>query len=128
VIGLQLERMIRGFFKVNVLAMLLYAVQQDARVQLVHPYSPLPLKIYAACKVAVVYPLFLYTNFSGYIDLVIAIARLMRAGLLSIETDEGPVLASRYTRAVYVGVLGLAIVVTTVLLNQPAPDIVYKAF
>jgi len=80
-IGLQLERIIRGFFKVNVLAVLLHAVQEDALEQLVHPYSPLPLKIYAAFKLAVVFPLFVYANFSGYIDIVIALARLMRVRL-----------------------------------------------
>jgi D-alanyl-lipoteichoic acid acyltransferase DltB (MBOAT superfamily) len=81
VIGLQLERIIRGFFKVNVLAMLLHAVQEDALVQVTHPYSPLSVKVYAAFKLAVVYPFFLYANFSGYIDIVIAIARLMRVKL-----------------------------------------------
>lgn len=80
-IGLQLERIVRGFFKVSVLAMLLHAVQEDALVQLVHPYSPFTLKIYAAFKLAVVYPVFLYANFSGYIDIVIALARLMRLQL-----------------------------------------------
>jgi D-alanyl-lipoteichoic acid acyltransferase DltB (MBOAT superfamily) len=80
-IGLQLERIIRGFFKVNVLATLLNAVQEDALLQLVHPYAPPSLRVYAACKLAVVYPIFLYANFSGYIDIVIALARLMRVRL-----------------------------------------------
>ena len=80
-IGLQLERIIRGFFKVNVLALLLQAIQVDALAQLLHPYAPLWLKIYAAFKLAVVYPLFVYANFSGYIDIVIALARLMRVRL-----------------------------------------------
>jgi D-alanyl-lipoteichoic acid acyltransferase DltB (MBOAT superfamily) len=80
VIGLQLERIVRGFFKVNILAMLLQAVQEDAVAQLVHP-SPPALKLYAALRLAVVYPLFLYANFSGYIDIVIAVARLMRVRL-----------------------------------------------
>jgi hypothetical protein len=52
----------------------------------------------------------------------------LRAALLSIETAEGPVLTSRYARVVYASALGLAALVMTVLLNQPAPDIVYKAF
>jgi D-alanyl-lipoteichoic acid acyltransferase DltB (MBOAT superfamily) len=80
VIGLQLERIIRGFFKVNVLAMLLDAVKQDAFAQL---FQPLPLsgKMFSAFRLAVVYPFFLYANFSGYIDIVIALARLMRVRL-----------------------------------------------
>jgi D-alanyl-lipoteichoic acid acyltransferase DltB (MBOAT superfamily) len=52
----------------------------------------------------------------------------LRARLLSIRTSEGPVLTSRYARVVYASALGLAAFVMTVLLSQPAPGIVYKAF
>lgn len=94
VIGLQLERIIRGFFKVNVLATLLFAVHEDALVQIAHPFSPLSLKLYAAFKLAVVYPFFLYANFSGYIDIVIALARLMRVRLP--ENFDRPFSASSF--------------------------------
>ena len=80
VIGFQLERLIRGFFKVNVLAMLLHAVHEDALAQMWQPL-PLPAKLFSAFRLAVVYPFFLYANFSGYIDIVIALARLMRVRL-----------------------------------------------
>jgi D-alanyl-lipoteichoic acid acyltransferase DltB (MBOAT superfamily) len=80
VIGLQLERIVRGFFKVNVLAMLFHMVQEDALAQMSQPLPP-SLKLYAAFRLVIVYPLFLYSNFSGYIDLVIALARLMRVRL-----------------------------------------------
>ena len=80
VAGLQLERIVRGFFKVNVLAMLLHAVQENALAQMSPPF-PLTLKLVAAIQLAVVYPFFLYANFSGYIDIVIALARLMRVRL-----------------------------------------------
>ncbi len=80
VIGLQLERIVRGFFKVNVLAMLFDMVRVDALAQMFEPL-PAPVKMIAAFKLAVVYPLFLYANFSGYIDIVIALARLMRVRL-----------------------------------------------
>jgi D-alanyl-lipoteichoic acid acyltransferase DltB (MBOAT superfamily) len=53
---------------------------------------------------------------------------LLRAALLSIRTAEGPVLTSRYARVVYASALGMAALVITVLLQQPAPGIVYKAF
>ena len=53
---------------------------------------------------------------------------VLRAALLSIQTAEGPVLTSRYARVVYASVLGLAALVITILLQQPAPGIVYKAF
>lgn len=78
--GLQIERIIRGFFKVNVLATFFHAFQDDALAQL---FQPLPLsdKFVAALRLAAIYPLFLYCNFSGYIDIVIAIARLMRVRL-----------------------------------------------
>jgi alginate O-acetyltransferase complex protein AlgI len=79
-VGLQLERIVRGFFKVNVLAALLYAVQEDALAQMYGPF-PLPLRLLAAFRLVVVYPFFLYANFSGYIDIVIALARLMRVRL-----------------------------------------------
>jgi alginate O-acetyltransferase complex protein AlgI len=80
VVGLQLERIIRGFFKVNVLAMVFNALQQDALVQISQPL-PATFKLWAALRLAVLYPLFLYCNFSGYIDIVIALARLMRVRL-----------------------------------------------
>jgi alginate O-acetyltransferase complex protein AlgI len=79
-VGLQLERIIRGFFKVNVLAMLCNTVHIDALAQVYQPISP-SLKLYAAFRLSIVYPIFLYANFSGYIDIVIALARLMRVRL-----------------------------------------------
>ncbi len=80
VIGLQLERIIRGFFKVNVLAMLLHRMQENGLQQLTQPV-PIEHKLFAAIQLTVAYPLFLYANFSGYIDIVIALARLMRIQL-----------------------------------------------
>jgi D-alanyl-lipoteichoic acid acyltransferase DltB (MBOAT superfamily) len=80
VIGLQLERIVRGFFKVNVLALIFNMIRVDALAQLSQPL-PLSIKLYAAFRLVLVYPLFLYSNFSGYIDIVIAIARLMRVRL-----------------------------------------------
>ena len=59
---------------------------------------------------------------------VLAAWEWLRAALLSIETMEGPVFLSRYARVIYTTALGLAAYVITVLLNQPAPDIIYKAF
>jgi len=78
--GQQLERIIRGFFKVNVLAMLLQRLQENGLEQLTQPL-PVEHKLLAAIQVTVAYPLFLYANFSGYIDIVIALARLMRVQL-----------------------------------------------
>jgi len=93
VIGLQLERIVRGFFKVNVLAMLLHAVQQHALAQMSQPL-PLGIKLVSAFGLAVVYPFFLYANFSGYIDIVIALARMMRVRLP--ENFDRPFSASSF--------------------------------
>jgi D-alanyl-lipoteichoic acid acyltransferase DltB (MBOAT superfamily) len=93
VIGSQLERIIRGLFKVNVLAVLLSVIQEDAVAQMAHS-SPSSVKIYAAFRLAIVYPFFLYANFSGYIDIVIALARLMRVRLP--ENFDRPFSASSF--------------------------------
>ncbi len=93
VIGLQLERIVRGFFKVNVLAMLLHAVQEDALAQMSQPVV-LSIKLFAAFRLTIAYPFFLYANFSGYIDIVIALARLMRVRLP--ENFDRPFSASSF--------------------------------
>ncbi|MFY9853401.1 MAG: MBOAT family O-acyltransferase [Terracidiphilus sp.] len=93
VIGLQMERIIRGFFKVNVLALVLDMVRSDSLAQMSQPLPP-SLKLFAAFKLAVVYPFFLYANFSGYIDIVIALARLMRVRLP--ENFDRPFSASSF--------------------------------
>ncbi len=93
VIGLQLERIIRGFFKVNVLAMLLHMMQENGLEQLPQPV-PVERKVLAAIQLTVAYPLFLYANFSGYIDIVIALARLMRIQLP--ENFDRPFSASSF--------------------------------
>jgi D-alanyl-lipoteichoic acid acyltransferase DltB (MBOAT superfamily) len=93
VVGLQLERIVRGFFKVNVLAQLLNFAREDALIQLTHP-MPLSLKLYAAIRLIGIYPIFLYANFSGYIDIVVALARLMRVRLP--ENFDRPFSASSF--------------------------------
>jgi len=60
--------------------MLLHALHDDALAQMSQPL-PLGMKAFAAFRLATLYPLFLYSNFSGYIDIVIALARLMRVQL-----------------------------------------------
>ncbi len=59
---------------------------------------------------------------------ILAAWEWLRAALLSITLSGGPVLTSRYARVVYATAMGLVAFVMTVLLNQPAPGIVYKAF
>jgi alginate O-acetyltransferase complex protein AlgI len=93
VVGPQLERIIRGFFKVNVLAMLLLSVQDRALQELQHSF-PSSQRVLLAFLLAVLYPFFLYSNFSGYIDIVIAVARLMRVRLP--ENFDRPFSASSF--------------------------------
>ncbi len=52
----------------------------------------------------------------------------LRRALLSIRIADGPLFTGRYARVVYMTVLGVVALAVTVVLNQPAPDIVYKAF
>jgi alginate O-acetyltransferase complex protein AlgI len=79
-IGLHLERIVRGLFKIDVVAMILDALRQVAITEL-SPVLPAEVRMFAAFRLAVIYPFFLYVNFSGYIDIVIALARLMRLRL-----------------------------------------------
>jgi alginate O-acetyltransferase complex protein AlgI len=92
-IGLQLERIVCGFFKVNVLAMLLHSLQENALDRISQP-TPIGTKLAFAFLLVFVYPFFLYANFSGYIDIVIALARLMRVRLP--ENFDRPFSASSF--------------------------------
>ncbi|MBV9302376.1 MAG: hypothetical protein JOY62_03105 [Acidobacteriaceae bacterium] len=78
--GAALERIVIGFFKVNVLSLLLSSVQQRALVTLT-PNQPFPNRVLIGIVIAASYPLYLYCNFSGYIDIVIGIARFLRLEL-----------------------------------------------
>jgi D-alanyl-lipoteichoic acid acyltransferase DltB (MBOAT superfamily) len=93
IIGLQLERIVRGFFKVNVLAVVFNMVRVDALAQLSQPL-PTSFKLYAAFRLTVISPFFIYANFSGYIDIVIALARLLRLRLP--ENFDRPFSASSF--------------------------------
>jgi D-alanyl-lipoteichoic acid acyltransferase DltB (MBOAT superfamily) len=75
-IGAAVERIVTGVFKTNVLALILSDLQASALAQLArgadgHGYLIPGVLAFAS------YPLFLYCNFSGYIDIVIGIARLL---------------------------------------------------
>lgn len=80
--GRALERIIIGFFKVNVLSAIFSAIQHDSLATLGAPLTFESRVIHGAVTIAV-YPLYLYCNFSGYIDIVIGIARF-----LDIELPE----------------------------------------
>jgi hypothetical protein len=60
--------------------------------------------------------------------IILAFWEWLRVALLSIRNAEGAVLTNRYSRVVYASALGLAAFIMTILLNQSAPDLVYKVF
>jgi alginate O-acetyltransferase complex protein AlgI len=76
----SLERIVIGFFKVNVLSLLLSFAQTQAILSF-SPRLGLGEKISKACVIFAVYPFYLYCNFSGYIDIVIGVARFFRLEL-----------------------------------------------
>ena len=59
---------------------------------------------------------------------VLAMWERLRTELLKIRTAEGPALTSRYALVVYATTMAVIVLLVTVVLNQPAPGIVYKAF
>jgi alginate O-acetyltransferase complex protein AlgI len=58
----------------------------------------------------------------------LALWELLRAELLKLRTAGGPALTSRYALVVYATTMAVIALVVTIVLNQPAPGIVYKAF
>jgi alginate O-acetyltransferase complex protein AlgI len=78
--GEALERIILGIFKVNVLSVFLLMIHGSALNSLVAAHT-VTGRVFAAVTILVVYPFYIYCNFSGYIDLVIGIARFLRIRL-----------------------------------------------
>ncbi len=80
VIGAAIERVILGYFKVAVVSMLLSQSQHQAIATLAAD-QPLSSRILNAALIASIYPVYLYFNFSGYVDVVIGVARMFRIEL-----------------------------------------------
>jgi D-alanyl-lipoteichoic acid acyltransferase DltB (MBOAT superfamily) len=78
--GQALERILVGFFKVNVLSLTLSMMQTEALTTL-HTADPFGTRVLHGMLIVAIYPLYLYCNFSGYIDMVIGIARFLRIEL-----------------------------------------------
>jgi alginate O-acetyltransferase complex protein AlgI len=79
-IGIAIERIIKGFFKTNVLALAFSVIHGNATMQLSQA-RPATDHLLSAILAFAPYPFFLYCNFSGYIDIVIGIARLLSIAL-----------------------------------------------
>lgn len=80
IVGQCIERIIVGFFKVNVLSLVLSMAQNQALADLTAG-SSFSERVRYGIVIAAIYPFYLYCNFSGYIDIVIGIARLLRLEL-----------------------------------------------
>ena len=80
VAGEAIERIIVGIFKVNVLSLFLLMMHASALNSLaaVHTVTG---RVCATITILAVYPFYIYCNFSGYIDIVIGIARFLRIKL-----------------------------------------------
>jgi alginate O-acetyltransferase complex protein AlgI len=92
-VGEAAERIIVGLFKTNVLAALLSAQRADALAALSEGGSGAPALANGALVFAL-YPLFLYCNFSGYIDLVVGCSRLF--GVRLPENFDRPFSATSF--------------------------------
>ncbi len=91
--GSAIERIVVGFFKTNVMALVFSLVQGQALSQL--SASPLwTTRVLQGAIAIASYPFFLYCNFSGYIDIVIGIARLI--GIQLPENFDRPFSASSF--------------------------------
>ena len=79
-IGLAAWRIVLGAFKVLILSDILHVWQGDMIAALT-PDLRFGVRVLTGALVVVLYPLFLYANFSGYCDVVIGAARLFRLRL-----------------------------------------------
>jgi D-alanyl-lipoteichoic acid acyltransferase DltB (MBOAT superfamily) len=82
-----LARMIQGLFKTNVLALLFSTIQSRMLDAALTP-GPVNQKIFPGALALVLYPFFIYCNFSGYIDIVIGIGELL--GMTLPENFDRP--------------------------------------
>jgi D-alanyl-lipoteichoic acid acyltransferase DltB (MBOAT superfamily) len=78
--GRAFERIVVGFFKVNVLSLAISMLQNRALTGLTAADS-FNNRLLQGLVIVASYPLYLYCNFSGYIDIVIGIARFLRIEL-----------------------------------------------
>ena len=79
-IGNAAYRIALGYFKVVVLSILFSGIQSHA-IAALSSAQPLGAHALTGAVIAAVYPVYLYCNFSGYMDFVIGIAALMRFDL-----------------------------------------------
>jgi alginate O-acetyltransferase complex protein AlgI len=93
VIGQAVERIVVGFFKVVVISRVLHTFQTDLITNL-DPHGSFWNRTFDCALIGACYPFFLYTNFSGYTDFVIGIARLFKLKLP--ENFDRPFLSENF--------------------------------
>lgn len=82
------ERIIKGLFKTNVLALVFSTIRTQAMDTVMNTGASPVSKLFGAALMLAAYPLFLYCNFSGFIDLVIGGGHLL--GLKLPENFKRP--------------------------------------
>jgi alginate O-acetyltransferase complex protein AlgI len=78
--GIALERVVIGFFKLRILSAIFLAVQQAAIARLSEGQG-LADKIVTGGVIVTAYTMYLYFNFSGFVDMMIGAARVFRMDL-----------------------------------------------
>ncbi len=80
VAGAACERIVIGYFKVAIVSMVLSQLQHEG-IDGLAAGRGLPNLVGSGVLTAAVYPVYLYFNFSGYVDVVIGVARFFRIEL-----------------------------------------------
>ncbi|WP_196487965.1 MBOAT family protein [Burkholderia pseudomultivorans] len=91
--GIALERIVTGFFKVAIVSMILSHFKQQALDALALA-SPSHGRLLDGIVVAAIYPIYLYFNFSGYVDVVIGVARFF--GIALPENFDRPFTSTNF--------------------------------
>ncbi|MDD4914741.1 MAG: hypothetical protein PHW13_06860 [Methylococcales bacterium] len=91
--GIAVERIVVGAFKVLVMATIMAGIQQLGMDALL-PDAALPERAAAGMVLVTAYTIYLYFNFSGYTDIVIGIARFF--GLVLPENFNRPFSATNF--------------------------------
>lgn len=81
-IGYSIERIVRGYLKISVLGFLIQSLQNRYLADLATTaHASLQDRVLSGIIIGASYPLYLYCNFSGYVDIVIGVACWIRLRL-----------------------------------------------
>ena len=75
--GRAAERIVVGYFKISIVSTLLLVLQHQA-IDGLAATGTLGARVLAGTLMVTIYPVYLYFNFSGYVDVVIGVARFFR--------------------------------------------------